>query len=193
MRTRVTINGLLACGLLSTMPMSAALIGDTINLSTGTTGTTTLSASPASATVVSPGPEFSFCVGPTFNNCSISGLSGSVNISDTAFTFTFFGSAFATGSFNLTFSAIDQTVTNVVRTSGNLSNGDFNVSSFTGSSITFLGTSNFLYDAVGGRTVVFDVTQTAASAVPEPATYGLIGSALLGLLSLRRFRKKQKR
>jgi hypothetical protein len=169
--------------------MLAGLLGSPVNFNTSETGTVTITplGGPFSATV-GAGPEFAFCVGPNANNCVDSGLSGSVDISNNQVAFTFFGSTFsATGTFVIQLSGFDVTISNVTFNSGSLSSGSFALTSFTANSMTFTGTVNAgAFGAVGGRTVTFDVSTSAApSPTPLPSSIifvitGLGAAALYG-------------
>jgi hypothetical protein len=75
-------------------------------------------------------------------------------------------------------------ITGVSYASGNLHNGDFSNVSWNGTDAIFTGTANSGYNAINGSTVVFDVTTVAAA--PEPASFALLGSALVGLGLMRR-------
>ena len=110
-------------------------------------------------------------------------------------TFTFFGSTsgagpgtfvIALGNFATTDGSV---VTNVTYNSGNLFEGDFSSVTFVGGTATFTGSTGGEFDAIGGHTVIFDVTVTP-DAAPEPATLALLGSGLVGL-AVRRSRRRQ--
>jgi PEP-CTERM motif len=166
-----------------------SLLGSPVTGTSSVTGTTTINPLGALGnTVVGPGPEFGFCVGPNANNCVSSGLSGSVDISDAQIAFTFFGSTnAATGSFSVLLSNFSQTILNVAYVSGALQNGSFGLTSFNSSSILFTGTPSGNYSAIGGDTILFNVTS-----VPEPASLTLLGLGLAGIAarSRRALRKR---
>lgn len=165
------------------------LLGDSVNFATSATGTTTISApSVASAVVVNPGAEALFCVGPNFDGCVTSGFHGTANLSDNAISFLFSGSnSGSTGGFTFVISGINLPVLSVTPTGGSLNLGTFGVSAFTASSITFAGTAAGGFDAFGGRTLTFAVTQA-----PEPTTLCLSGAglALLAWQARRRFSRR---
>jgi hypothetical protein len=175
----------------------AGIIGSTYDFSTSTTGATAIGATDGTYTdPANPG----FCVGPPVG-CDVgSGMSGSFSFADitpttSTLTFIFFGStdgagpgtfAITLGNFALLGGGV---ITNVAYNSGNLFQGDFSSVAWNGTDALFTGSTGGDYDAVGGATVVFDVT-LASTAIPEPSSIWLVGPILGGLLvSLKKRRK----
>ncbi len=180
----------------------ASLVGVTYTAGGSASGETSLGIT--SGTYTSP-TNVAFCAyTAAFDDaCVSSGLYGSVAFADTdstdgTITFNFTGSSSPTGDgsggFTIelgNFATTDGSiVTGVSYASGNLADGSFNTVSFDGTTATFTGTSDAgVYDAVGGQSVVFDVTLQPASA-PEPASIALFGSGLIGLAFAARKRLK---
>jgi hypothetical protein len=190
--------GIAATLALTQAPARADLKDATYHFSGSTTGNTTIAATAGTYTdPANPG----FCVGPSLG-CAIGfGLSGSFAFTDltptsSTITFTFFGSTAgaAPGTFVIDLGNFVTTdgdkITNVTYASGNLAGGDFNQVSWNGTDAVFTG-SNPDFTALGGDTVVFDVTETAA-AVPEASTWAmmLIGFASLGFAAYRAKRNR---
>ena len=156
-------------------------------MSTAQTGSVTVTplGGPFNA-VVGNGAEFGFCVGPNLDNCSSSGLSASVDISATQVAVTFFGGTFpATGTFVIQLSGFNVPITGATLASGSLSSGSFAITGQTSNSITFTGSVNGgAFAAVGGRTLVFNVTTgTPPPPVPPPSTLVLLlaGISIVGM------------
>ncbi len=171
----------------------AEIAGATYTFSSSTTGGTALADTPG--TYTDPG-NAGFCLGTPTNCANNSGISGSytfTNISptDDHITFAFYGSTDPVdGSFtiNLTnFSTVDgSTITGVSWLNGNLGAGNFTTASLDGDGVTFTGTPNVDYYAIGGSFVTFDVTTS-----PEPASLLLSGLGLAGL-AIAGIRRKRK-
>lgn len=170
----------------------AGIVGSTYHFSTSTTGSTTIiGTSGYYADPMNPG----VCVGPNSDSCSSSGLDGGftfqdVDATDSKINFTFVGSTdLANGTFTIdlgNFVTTDgSTITGITYNSGNLFVGDFTGVSWNGTDAIFTGATSSLYNAVGGRTVSFDVT---LSSTPEPGTIALFGSAIAALGFARRRR-----
>ena len=126
------------------------------------------------------------------------GLFGSFAFSDLTsttgrITFRFFGSTFsAPGSFAIDLGSFATTdgdkITNIVYDSGNLATGSFSAVSFNGANAVFTGSTASSYNAIGGRSVLFDVTMAA---VPEPATCLAVAFAGLAVTGYVRRRRAQ--
>jgi len=122
-------------------------------------------------------------------------MAGSVGFGQTSpgndtITFSFSGGTLSTtGTFTIdlgNFKTVDgEVIKGVSYSSGNLAAGDFSQVSFNGTDALFTGTSNGVFIAIGGASVVFDVT-TTPGAVPEPATLALLGLAGLGFAGRRK-------
>ena len=182
----------LAAGLavVSASTSMADIGGSTYDFSVSTTGNTAIGATNGTYTdPANPG----FCVGPPVACGTGAGVSGSFAFADSTpttstITFTFFGSTSGAGPGTF---AIDlgnftgsDTITNVTYASGNLSGADFSNVTWNGTNAIFTGSAATNYNAVGGVSVVFNVTT-----VPEPSSISLIGTILGGLLvSLRKRR-----
>jgi hypothetical protein len=164
---------------LAVQPASAALVGDTVDYSTGATGTVQVTnGGPPTTLVATPASEFFVCVGPNGDNCVNSGLYGDINVEDTSIVVTFFGSTFPSdGTFTLTFSNLGLPVGNVVKSGSGLTAGDLNVTSFSIDSITLTGTSAGFFAGNGATPYTFTI-----EAVPEPASVALMSMGLAALI-----------
>ncbi len=179
-------------------PATADLVGASYDFSVSSTGTVDIVSQSPNGGYTDPSGPF-FCIGPA-NGCDVgSGVSSFLSFADVSsgsatITFTFFGSTFgSTGSF-----AVDlnnwslpngEKILGITYGSGNFSQGDFSSVSFNGSDAVFTGTSNGGgFSALGGRSVVFDVT---LGTVPEASTWAMLlaGFAGLGLAGSRASRK----
>jgi hypothetical protein len=100
-------------------------------------------------------------------------------------TFTFFGSTAGAGpgTFNIDLSDFVPTdhekITSIVYASGNLFEGDFSQVSFNGTTAVFTGSTASDYNAIGGTSVVFDVS--TATATPEASTWVMMALGFAGL------------
>jgi hypothetical protein len=171
--------------LLSATNASAALSG-TFNASGSTTGNTVISGlttGPFTVGVSGPG----FCVGPP-NACGTgNGLSGSTSVSGAQVTFGFAGSTAGAGpgSFTINLTGFTSPITGVSFASGGLGGATITDSVLSSSSLRFTFTTTSDYNAIGGNTVVFNVT---TAAVPEPSSVVLLSTFLAGAVFIGRRR-----
>ena len=167
----------------------AALVGATYDFDTSTTGNTAIGATPGTYTdPANPG----FCVGPPVECATGAGMSGSFSFADvlpTLSTITFFFAGSTDGAGPGTF-VIDlsncalpggDTISSIAHFSGNIPGGDFTNVSWDGFTALFTGSTGTDYNAIGGQTVVFEVTLEQAE-VPEPSSVWLLGPGLGFLL-----------
>ena len=169
-------------------PAMADLKDVTYHFSVSSTGSTEISGVAGTYTDPSnPG----FCVGPPLDCSGGSGMSGAFTFSDVTstlsrITFTFFGSTAGAGpgTFAIDLSDFVTTdgdkITNITYSTGNFldSGGDFTNVSWNGTTAVFTGSTGTDYDALGGTSVIFNVS---LAAVPELATWALLGIGFLGL------------
>jgi hypothetical protein len=181
---------------------NATIVGSTYNFSTAVTGNTQIS--PLGGPTVHTDPANpGFCVGPPVACASGSGVSGFFSFSTVTptldhITFSFFGSTAGAGpgSFSIDlghFVTLDnEIITAVSLLSGSLGGAATSVT-FNGTDAIFTWTTGTNYNAIGGNSVVFNVTTTGPAAVPLPAALPLFATGLgaLGLLGWWRKRKTQ--
>jgi hypothetical protein len=165
----------------------ANIIGSSYTFGSSSTGNTQISATPGNYTdPANPG----FCVGPPLECDQGAGVSGSFSFADSTpttstITFLFFGSTDGAGpgSFSLSLSNFTgDPITSITYGGGNLQEGDFSSVTWNGTTATFTGSADFDYSALGGSTVVFNVTT-----VPEPASILMLGAGV-GMLVIRKKR-----
>jgi len=175
----------------------ADIMGSTYHFSTSTTGSTAITTSGA-GTYTAPS-NAGFCVGPPTSCGSGSGMSGSylftdVNPTLSTITFSFSGSTFSNvnGSFSIDLGNFvlpdGDSISNVTYASGNLAGGSFTGVTWNGTDAVFTGTAGSGYNALGGKNVVFNVTEAAH--VPEPSSvlllFTVLGGFVTGVKKLRR-------
>lgn len=173
-----------AVALISASNAKADIMGSTYQFSTSTTGGVTITSTPF-GNYTDPS-NASFCVGPPTSCNTGSGVSGSYTFADitptlSTITFTFFGSTnSATGSFSIDlghFVTLDgDQISNITFASGNMVG--FSSVNWNGTDAIFTGITASGFNAIDGRTAVFNVTETA---VPEPGTMLMVGTGLAGL------------
>lgn len=116
-------------------------LSGTYSVSSSATGSVPITGAPAPGpfTVGAAGP--SFCIGG--NGCSSTGLSGSVSVTATQVSFTFFGSTgVVPGSFTINLTNFSgSSIGGVSLVSGSLFSGSFGVSGFTANSMSFTGST----------------------------------------------------
>ena len=121
-------------------------------------------------------------MGPPVACGSGSGVSGGFTFADTSpttstITFSFFGSTAGAGpgSFSIDLgNFVPDLITGITFGSGSLGGASV-TDSWNGTDAVFTFTTGSDYNAIGGRSVVFDVTQAA---VPEPSSILLLMTAL---------------
>jgi hypothetical protein len=165
---------------------NATIVGSTYDFTSGVTGNTMISPLGAQGAHTDPA-NVGFCVGPPVACGAGAGVSGSYAFATVTptldtITFTFFGSTAGAGpgTFDIDLGHFVTTngehINGVTYASGNLFEGSFTSVTFNGTDAVFTGSTSTDYNAIGGTSVTFDV----ATAVPEPASLALLGSALLG-------------
>jgi hypothetical protein len=180
----------LALGLMGAVPAMAGLIGSPVDLGASATGGVSITAvdssgSPDGSATVNGTNEFLYCVGPNNDHCVDSGLLGSIDLSDSAVSFSFSGSTFsATGTFVLELSGFDTTITSVSYVSGALNGGTFALTSFNADSMTFTGSvTDSAFSGLSGPVITYDV---GSASTPEPSSVLLSALGVLALLLLKR-------
>ena len=171
---------------------SATILGATYNFMTSTTGAVQISPSGGPTSHTDPANP-GFCVGPPVACATGSGVSGSFAFSNVGpnldrIAFTFFGSTNPVlGTFSIqlgNFSTVDgEVITGVTYNAGNFATGDFSSVTWDGVKAIFTGSTANGFNAIGGRTVTFNVATREA---PEPATLLLFGLGALGAGAYRR-------
>lgn len=164
----------------SCAPSTMADLAGTYTVSSSSTGTVPITGAPAPGPFTVGGPGPSFCIDG--DGCSGGGLFGSVSVTATQVSFTFFGSTTpVSGSFTITLTNFTGApITGATLVSGSLGGGSFVQSGFTANSISFTGSTSTVFSAIGGSTITFDVTTTAPSpVVPALSTWALVLTAIV--------------
>jgi hypothetical protein len=151
-------------------------VGTVIDVNTSETGTVTITPLGGPTAILVGGAPFGFCVGPNLDNCTSSGLTGSMTISSNPVAFTFSGGTLpATGTFVIQVSGLPG-ISNVTYSKGSLDVGSFGLQSFTNSSMTFIGSVNgggFDAGFLIGSTISFNIT-TGSTPPPVPLPTSVI-------------------
>jgi hypothetical protein len=179
----VVLAGAIVVGAIAT-PAAASLVGATYSFDLS--GNTVTGASPDGTYTDPSNPGW--CLGPNLDNCVGSGMSSTFSFGESTITFSFFGSTFSGAEpFTVSLSDFD-TVDGSTILGIDLASSTFGDSlilqSFDGTTAVFVGDPlDGVFDAVGGASVVFDVT---LQPIPLPASFAFLASALAGIVLIRR-------
>jgi hypothetical protein len=173
-----------ALSLALTSASVAGLTGSQYTVSTSVTGSVSINPTGAGTYTAPAGP--SFCIGPNADNCTSSGLSGSVSFTDNQLSFFFTGSSNpASGTFVVNLTNFSVPILGVTYVSGGLNSGSFALTSSNSSSMVFTGTTNgngFNFNGIGGVNIIFNVATPAPPVISEsfnPSTIGVNGTTAL--------------
>jgi len=175
--------------LFSATNASAALSG-TYNANGTTSGGASLNG-PAVGPYTVLGASPGFCLGPPLGCAGGNGVSGSMAVTGSQVTFTFFGTTNSyAGSFTINLTNFTSPITGVSYVGGDFNNAaDTTITQgFTPTSLSFtFATAANGFDAFNGQTVTFNVATTAA-AVPEPSSIILLTTIVAGAMVIKRRR-----